>query len=149
MQVEIWFWLAALILFLLMEGASAAVISLWFALGSLAALLAAALGASIPIQTGVFMLVSGTSLALLMPLVKKYIRPGIQSTNKDSVIGTVGTVTEEIDNVRSCGRVRLGAMSWAARSSSSAPIAMDTVVRVDRIEGVKVFVTPVPVAERV
>ena len=50
---------------------------------------------------------------------------------------------EEIDNIAAKGRVKLGGMEWSARSTEGENIAADTLVTVDRVEGVKVFVTPV------
>ena len=63
----------------------------------------------------------------------------------DAIIGTVGTVTAAINNVAATGQVKLGAMEWTARSSSGEMIEVGTQIKVDRIEGVKVFVTPVEV----
>ena len=68
--------------------------------------------------------------------------PKLTPTNVDSVIGSTGLVTVAIDNVSAAGQVKLGAMFWTARSTSGAPIPKDTLIRVDRIEGVKVFVSP-------
>ena len=61
----------------------------------------------------------------------------------DSVVGSVGRVTADIDNVEALGQVELGGMEWSARSTSGDPIPAGIEVRVDRVEGVKVFVTPV------
>ena len=86
---------------------------------------------------------SGGLLALLWPWVRKYLKPQLTSTNVDAVIGSVGRVTTAIDNVEAHGQVKLGGMEWTARSTSGDPIAKGTEIRVDRVEGVKVFVTPV------
>ena len=43
-------------------------------------------------------------------------------------------------------QVKLGGMEWSARSTSGDPISMGTEVRVDRVEGVKVYVAPVEAA---
>ena len=94
-------------------------------------------------------MVAAASLALLRPLVRKYVRPKLVRTNVDSVIGTQGLVTAPIDNVTAAGQVKLGGMYWSARSTSGDPIAEGTLVRVDRIEGVKVFVTAVKIPEQV
>ena len=64
----------------------------------------------------------------------------------DSVVGSVGRVTADIDNVEAQGQVKLGGMEWTARSTSGDPISVGTEVRVDRVEGVKVYVTPVEAA---
>lgn len=135
-------WLILMVMFLIIEGTSVALISIWFAAGSLGALLAAVLNAPLWAQITVFLVVSATLLACLRPFVKKFIRPKITATNVDSVIGSVGYVTEDIDNLSARGQVKLGGMVWSARSTSGDPICKDTKIKVDRIEGVKVFVTP-------
>ena len=145
MHFPAFLWLALLVVFLLAEAATVSLVSLWFAAGSLAALLTALLGLSLTVQTVVFLAVSCVLLALLRPVVRKYIRPKITRTNVDSLVGAEGIVVEAIDNLRSQGQVKLGAMTWTARSTSGQSIEQGATVRVDRIEGVKVFVTPVPV----
>ena len=59
----------------------------------------------------------------------------------DAVIGAVGRVTEQISNVDACGHVKLGAMEWAARSTDGTTIEEGALVCVDRVEGVRVFVS--------
>ena len=117
-------------------------VSIWFAAGALVAMVASMLSAPVWLQTVLFVVVSGGLLALLWPVVRKFLNPGITKTNVDAVIGTVGIVTAAIDNVSATGQVKLGAMVWTARSTSGEPIAEGTLVRADRIEGVKVFVSP-------
>ena len=93
-----------------------------------------------------FRSVSTVLLLLLRPLVRRYVTPKLTATNADSVIGTVGLVTVAIDNTAGTGQVKLGGLYWTARSTTGAPIPLDTQVRVDRISGVKVYVTPVTVS---
>ena len=144
MNVAAVIWLVLLILFLIVEAACAVhLVCLWFAVGAFAALLSALAGASLWLQVGLFLAVSCVLLALLWPLVRKFLNPRHVATNIDSVIGSQGLVTESIDNIAAEGQVKLGAMYWTARSSSGAPIAAGTKIQVDTIEGVKVFVTAV------
>ena len=131
-------WLGLLVLFLVAEGASVALVSVWFAAGSLVALIAALLGGPLWLLVAV----SVGLLAMLRPFVRKYLRPRISRTNVDAVVGTQGFVTEAIDNVAASGQVKLGAMPWTARSTSGEPIPTGTRIRVDRVEGVKVYVSP-------
>ena len=120
-------------------------VSVWFAAGSLVALMVALLHGPVWLQIGVFLVVSSVLLAALWPLTKKFLKPRLTATNVDSVIGSTGYVTASIDNVAASGQVKLGAMYWTARSLSGDPIPEGTLVRVDHIEGVKVFVSPVEV----
>ena len=131
-----------MVFFLVVEAASVSLVSIWFAAGSLGALVASALNTPLWVQILVFLVLSGALLACLRPFAKKFIKPKITATNTDSVIGSAGFVTEDIDNLSARGQVKLGGMFWSARSTSGNPICKDTKVTVDRIEGVKVFVSP-------
>ncbi len=143
-------WLALLVAFLIAEAACPVhLISIWFAAGAVAAMVVSMLGGSVWLQVVLFVLVSGTLLALLWPLTRKYMRPRLTATNADSVIGSTGLVTAAIDNVAAAGQVKLGAMVWTARSTSGDPIPEGSRIRVDRIEGVKVFVSPVEMSAAV
>ena len=138
-------WLVLLVFFLVVEASTVTMVSLWFAAGALAALIVSVLDGAVWLQVVFFLVVSGVLLALLRPLVRKYVTPKVTRTNIDSVIGSTGYVTADIDNAAACGQVKLGAMVWTARSTSGAPIPTGTLVQVDKIEGVKVFVTPAEV----
>lgn len=135
-------WLALMIVFLLVEANSVSLVSIWFAAGSLGALVADLLNAPLWAEVLIFFVISCALLAALRPMVKKFIKPKIIATNVDSVIGSKGYVTEDIDNVSALGQVKIGGMFWSARSTSGQPINKDTLVTVDRVEGVKVFVSP-------
>ena len=136
-------WAGLAVAFLVLEGCTVAMVSLWFAIGAAAALILSLLGAAFWLQVLGFLAVSGLLLALLRPMMRKYVKT--TKTNVDSVLGMEGLVTESIDNVAYQGQVKLGAMTWTARSTSGASIRAGTRVRVDRVEGVKVFVSPVKV----
>lgn len=143
-------WLGLLVVFLIVEAACPVhLVSIWFAAGSLAALAVWALHGPLWLQILLFAVVSVGLLAALWPMTKKFLNPKHTSTNLDSVIGSVGLVTAAIDNVAAAGQVKLGAMEWTARSTSGQPIPKGTQVVVDRIEGVKVFVSPVKVPAQV
>lgn len=143
-------WASLIVIFLIVEAACPIhLVSIWFAAGALVAAIAAWLGGPIWLQATLFVLVSGVLLACLWPLVRKYLNPKVTATNIDSVIGSTGLVTVAIDNVAAEGQVKLGAMVWTARSTTGSMIPTGTMVRVDRIEGVKVFVSPAEVTANV
>lgn len=143
-------WMVLLILFLVVEAACPLhLVSIWFAAGSLAALGVYFFSGPVWLQVTVFLVVSCALLAALWPLTKKYLNPKVTATNIDSIIGTEAYVTAAVDNIRSEGQVKLGGMDWTARSTDGTPIPQGTLVKVDKIEGVKVFVTPVEVLEKV
>lgn len=139
-------WLALMVTFLVAEAATVSLVSLWFAAGALAAMVVTLLGGGIAVQLMVFFAVSIALLAALRPMVRKFVTPRLTRTNVDSILGSTGYVTEEINNASAQGQVKLGSMFWTARSSSGASVPKGTLVKADRIEGVKVFVSPVEAA---
>ena len=137
-------WLGLMVAFLVAEAACPIhLISIWFAAGALIAMVTSLLGGPLWLQIALFFVVSCTILALMWPMVKKFLNPGLKKTNLDSIIGSEGLVTQSIDNLSGHGQVKLGSMEWSARSTTGAIIEPGAVIRVDRIEGVKVYVTPV------
>ena len=142
-------WFAAMLLFLVIEANTVTIVSAWFAGGALAALITSLFGGPMWLQVLLFFVVSIALLAALRPVVKKHFLPKLEKTNVDAVVGTTGCVLSSIDNIQATGQVKLGGMEWTARSTSGQPIAQGTIVKVDRIEGVKVYVSPAEVAAEV
>ena len=96
-------WLILMVVFLAAEAATVGMVSLWFAAGSLAALLTALAHGPVWLQTLLFLVVSAGLLLALRPLAKKYLSPKLTATNVDSVVGSTGLVTAAIDNVSAAG----------------------------------------------
>lgn len=142
--MDTFIWIALMVVFLIVEAACPIhLVSIWFAAGSLVAALVSMLHGQLWLQILLFAVVSGGLLACLWPFVKKFLNPKLSATNVDSVIGSEGYVTAAIDNLSATGQVKLGGMYWSARSAAGQPIPVGTLVRVDRIEGVKAIVSPV------
>lgn len=137
-------WFGIMLTFLVVEAACPFhLVSIWFAAGSLVAMIAAALDAELWLQIVLFFAVSALLLASLWPVTRKVLKPRLAKTNVDAVIGQRGHVTETIDNIDALGQVKLGSMFWTARSVSGTKIPEGTLVQVERVEGVKVFVSEV------
>lgn len=144
MNWEAAIWFGLMVAFIIVEGACPFhLVSIWFAGGALAAMVASLLGADMAWQFGLFAVLSLVLLASLRPFLKRVIAPKMVKTNVDAVIGTQGYVTTPVNNLAATGQVKLGGMEWTARSSSGDQIPAGVLVKVDKIEGVKVFVTPV------
>ena len=134
-------WMVLMVGFLIAEAACPChLVSIWFAAGALVAGIVAICNGAVWLQVVLFLAVSIGLLIAMFPLVKKFMKPKIINTNVDSVIGTQGYVTEDIDNMDAVGQVKLGGMYWSARSASGQQIPKGTLVQVERIEGVKLFV---------
>ena len=138
-------WLALLLFFAGAEAATIALVSIWFAAGALAALLATIFTNDIWIQILLFVVVSAVTMAVVRPLARKYVLPHRVPTNADRVIGREGVITQAVDNLAPAGVVVVAGMAWTARSDSGENIPEGTVVTVRRIEGVKLFVAPAKV----
>ena len=134
-------WLAAMVVLLIIEGAVPGLVSIWFALGALAALLAAILHAPVWLQVTWFVVVSVVSLILTRPLARKYVNSKTQPTNADMLIGSDCVVRERIDNLRGTGAVLAQGKEWTARTENGeASAEIGEIVQVVRIEGVKLIV---------
>lgn len=137
------FWLALLIIFLVVEAATVGLVSIWFASGSLVALIVSFITPNVWIQAIAFLVVSFLCLLAVRPLTRRYIYPKRIATNADQVIGAEGVVTESIDNLGAHGQVKVRGAIWTARAESEeGAISEGAHVRVLRIEGVKLIVSP-------
>lgn len=136
-------WLVLLVIFVYVEASTVTLVSTWFAFGALAALLASIFGGTLTLQIILFFAVSIVLLAALRPIFHKYIKPGITKTNIDALIGAEALVTETVDNIAGKGKVKIAAMEWTARSTDGSVLEVGVCVRVDKIEGVKTFVSKV------
>ena len=133
--------LVLLIAFAVIEGVTAGLVSIWFCAGSVVALISAWVGASLPVQIGLFVVVSLIAMALIRPMARKWFQPKLQKTNADRILEQEGVVVQEIDNLRAKGQVKIGGVVWTARAASQEIIPVGARVRVDRIEGVKAIVS--------
>ena len=137
-------WIVLMVVFLVVEAACPIhLVSIWVVVGALAAAVASVLGGQLWLQIPLVLVISAGLLAAFWPFAKKFLNGRHTATNIDSVIGLEGYVTEVIDNLNAVGQVKLGGMFWTARSTDGSTIAKGTLVRVDRIEGVKAIVSEV------
>ena len=135
-------WLILMIVFVVLEAATVQLICIWFAAGSLAAMLVSLLGGVLWLQILVFFTVSIVLFALLWPLAKKHFKPKLVATNADALVGRICKVTEDIDPLEG-GRVKVGDVTWSARCESETVIPAGAQVKILKIQGAKVFVAPV------
>lgn len=136
-------WLMLLIVCLVLEANTVSLVSIWFAAGALSAMIASLCNGQLWLQGALFFGVSIILLLALRPAFRKFIKPKLIKTNVDAIIGAQGIVVEDIDNIAAAGQVKVGNMHWTARSADNTPITAGTLVTVEKIEGVKVMVTPV------
>ena len=115
-------WLAAAIILAIVEANTVQLVSIWFAVGALAAMVPAIIGMSFTVQFAVFTVASILVLAITRPFVKKKLAVQKTETNSRALIGKVAKVVQPIDNLLSQGRVIVEDMDWSARSENGEPI---------------------------
>lgn len=130
-------WLIAFLGLLLLEFITVGLVSIWFAVGALAAMVTSLFVESTLIQFIVFIVVSIIALVLTKPLMKKFKSVGFEPTNTDRVIGKVADVTKEI-TPNSYGEVVIFGTTWMAASNKK--IAVGSKVVVEKIDGAKLIV---------
>ena len=133
-------WLVLLIAFAGIEGITAGLVSIWFCAGSLVALIATWLGASLPVQIGLFAVVSVAAMALSVPWPENGCIPRWEKTNADRILGQGGRgggIHRQPQRLRTSEDRR---RVWTARSAGDEIIPAGTRIQVERIEGVKAIV---------
>lgn len=139
-------WVVAMVIFGIVEAATVNLVSVWFVAGSLAALFVRLMGGTILVQILAFVVVSSVLLALLRPFARKFASAKHTPTNADRVLGQEAYVTEAVDNLRETGAVKLDGKVWSARSVSGENLPVGTLIRVVKLEGVKLYVESVRAA---
>ncbi len=134
------FWLAAAVVFGVLEAATAQLVSIWFTVGAVGALIAELLGGGIWIQCMVFVVLSALVLIFTRPLVKKLTKNSNVKTNADSLIGKTAVMTASTDNMGNGGELKIDGKYWTVCSSGGEVIEKDSLVLVEKIEGVKLMV---------
>ena len=139
--VMLFVWIGLMVAFTVIEAVTVQLVTIWFAVGSLVALIANIAGANIVVQWLIFVAVSADCLLATRPVVKKVVNAKAQPTNADRCIGQTALVTEAIDNEIGTGQVNSKGIIWTARSLNGEQIEKGASVVIEQIEGVKVLVT--------
>ena len=133
-------WIIFLVVFIIIEASTVNLVTIWFAIGSVGALVASSLGAEPIWQIITFLCVSALALIIARPIIKKHIKTKAVPTNADRVIGEVGIVTEEINQEKFAGQVSVAGREWSAVTNDNSPLCVGTRVKVKEISGGKLIV---------
>ncbi len=124
----IWVWLIVIVVAVILESISPIqLVSIWAALGGIAALAA----------------VTILMIALTRPLARKLTKFKKTATNADMNIGKIGKVTKIVDEDLGVFRVKVENNDWSATTEAKTVLPVGTEISVLRIEGVKLIVAPV------
>lgn len=133
-------WFLGIIAFLIIEGVTYQLVSIYLAIGAVGGLIMSLLGFGFVPQMVVFLAVSILLLCLLRPISLKMVKNRNTKTNADSLIGEKVHITKEVNNLQDCGEGRIKGNAWTVRSDDDSIIPKDSVAIVERIEGVKLIV---------
>ena len=103
MNWEAIFWLIAMVVFAVAEAMTVSLVSIWFAVGALGAILVALTGGGLAFQVTVFLALAVALLLSLRGIVRKHFTPRVTRTNVDSVIGATGVVLTPVNNIAALG----------------------------------------------
>lgn len=134
-------WLGLFIILLIIELFTVGLTTIWFAIGSLAAMAANALGANIIIQLIVFLAVSVLLLIFTRPWAARHLNKNRLKTNYESKIGEIIKITERVDNLKQTGRSIVDGQEWTVRSQdNNVTLEKDALAKVIAVSGVKLIV---------
>lgn len=142
MKEDVLLWLGATVILFIAEAITVNLVTIWFALGALAAFIAAICGAQMWLQIVLCLVVTVITLIFTRPLAKKHLNGKREATNADVVIGKTAVVTEDIDNIAAMGAVTCMGKVWTARSLNDEKFSVGDEVTVEKIQGVKLIVSP-------
>ena len=139
----LYIWVAVIIICVAIEAFTLDLSAIWFAVGGVAALVAASLSLEVVTQLVIFVLFSAALLVVVRPFCRRFLKTRNEPTNADRIIGRTAIVTEQIDNIRETGAVKVLGVVWIARSRDEMVIPAGTEVKIVEIRGVKAVVEKV------
>ncbi len=136
-------WMAFIILFLIVELITVGLTTIWLAGGAAVAFILASMGANFLWQLASFFIVSFLLIYFTRPWALKRFNPLRTKTNSEGLIGEIVKITRCVDNRAAKGTALVNGLEWSARAvSDDMIIKEDTLVKIVRIEGVKLIVEP-------
>lgn len=141
-----WVWLVLAVVLLIIEASTVQLICVWFSASALVTaivtLIFENLGFGVPWQILVFAVLSVLLLAFTRKFVKKFLykKSSEKETNLELFIGKEAIVTEDIDNIKNEGAIKINGLVWSAKSIDGNPIKKDEIVIFKEINGNKAVV---------
>ena len=130
-------WLVAIVAFIMVEAATTALVSVWFAVGAAAAMLVSFFNVGFGWQMLVFAVVSAITLGLMLPrLISRRGAHRAPVTN-----GSPLTIGKQGIEPGLPGRVRVDGLDWQARAEVTLP--QGTRCKVVAVDGAILIVAPV------
>lgn len=134
-------WAVVLVASVIAEAVTLQLVTIWFAAGAIAAMIAAGMGMPLLTQAILFTVISALLLCATRPLIRKIKVKDVLPTNADGEVGKLAVVTERISNEDNTGRVRIGGVNWKARSFDGSTFPIGENVCVEKISGTTAYVS--------
>lgn len=133
------FWIAVMVLAVVAESMTTALVAIWFMPSAIISMILAFFKVPIPVQATVFLVISALLIIFSRTIFKKTVAAHHVATNADAVIGETAIVTERICNIENKGLVKVRGQVWSARSADGNDLEAGELVSVISIEGVKLI----------
>jgi membrane protein implicated in regulation of membrane protease activity len=142
-EIMLYVWLAVFVLSFIAEAVSFSLVSVWFCIGSLVAILLNLIpGMPFWVEIIVFFVASGCCLGLLRPIAQRQMQRRMSKSNIDEIVGEAGVVIKNISLTES-GEVKIGDVIWTGISSiPEKDIPEKTIIEVVAVKGNKLIVKP-------
>jgi membrane protein implicated in regulation of membrane protease activity len=136
MEFQIWWlWMGLAAIFIIGEIFTEGFFLLWFGVGAILAGLLAIFGAGPAWQWAAFVVASAVLFAVSRRFADRFTHKQPPGIGADRLIGRLGVVLEDIDNLENVGKVRIDKEEWRAESDDDDRIAAGTRVQVVRLDG--------------
>jgi membrane protein implicated in regulation of membrane protease activity len=145
METWMWaIWLSVFVLALIIEAVGTDLVSVWFAAGALVALIVSLFpDVAWWVELVIFMVISIACLLCFRPLVHKYLRRDLMSSNIDEMKGKKGLLVEKIDLLHH-GVCKINDVRWTAiAQDDKEKIPAGSIVEVLAVSGNKLIVKKV------
>lgn len=133
-------WSVFIAITIVIELATADLVTIWFIVGALGALIAALLGASELTQIIIFVVLSVVLLFATRPLTKRMMEKGQVRTNADRFIGMIAIVTKAVEP-NEIGEVKVENSFWRAINFNNQSFVIDEKVIITAFHGSKVVIS--------
>ncbi|MCR5592634.1 MAG: NfeD family protein [Saccharofermentans sp.] len=146
MDISMWvLWLILAVIFIVIEGITLGLTTIWCAVGSAVAAICAYFGAPIGIQILVMVVVSIVFFFICVKWIKPQLNERYKrkenATNADRLFGEIGVVIKTIDTLEAKGQVKVKGQVWSAKTREENQVIPEGAkVKVLAIEGVKLLV---------
>lgn len=139
--MTIFYWLILFVVLVVLEMCTMQLVSLWFAGGSLVAMLVLLLGGGTELQLSIFLIVSFVLVILVKPVADSKLKGHLTKTNVESLVGKNAKVTKQISGNETSGAAIVNGLEWTAIAADGCSVYEEgTYVTIRGIRGVKLVV---------